>query len=748
MQINRPSNDIINISLHVPVKGRSREDALIQDITEHGLDKNSIWRKPVTHGIFWEKILRPICNLFQGLQKWCQYQDFKHNLSALRSELRSKETIPVAVEGMNSPDDTKKIFHVYTKAIRQVITTLDSKKQSELRSLIDEIDTLVDAREFTVSLPKELQEIKNLQKAIQDDSLQSIGVLREFEERAKKLPGYSESTLENEIRLSHCLLKAKELASEIPKKTASEFLVSAEAAQNKLMAYTSFTKLDSKNQEATLSYFKTLIQEPLGTILKQEEQKCLKEGQTELTNLKKKIEANSFSQEELTEYQNFIRTKLAELDAVNNSVISRYNEAKPTEKAAFFENYIQERLKQNRQVAASLVAIDKLLSQKISAPTVDGANRALASMSEEPRRDIVDITAIAKKSGLRLYADGAKDAIISTAAWATGSRDMLATSSSTYGYAMQAIGSAATFVIYASLGALIGKFGNLGSIAYGIGAVSISAMLPQAKKDLLPNASKTVQLLTGPLIMASYALIAPAVYAAKRDHLTPLRQAQGTVTKNIHQVKTTIDTTHEHATALNKTIPEAKTAIDNISTTTREMQSVSNNMKETLSAMKEDVTSLRNEIPLAQKDLSACKPDTCAGVVQNITNRVQEHIVGIDQKAVKFEGALHEQLDLNKNLQGNLTVLDQKNTILQSQVCQLQEDGRALLANNTKLQESVANLENIINPQRSFWNIFSDTALGGAVGAAGVGLLFIPGFQAPGALLISAGAGYAAGLYQ
>ncbi len=748
MRINNPSNDIINYSLDVPVQGRPREVAIEQDIQQNGLDKNSVWRRPVTNGIFWEKILRPICNLFEKLQKWCQYQDFKHNLSALKKELQEKSTICVRVIGLNSPEDTKKIFHVYTRALGHVIDhSLDSRKRSELHTLLGEIDTLVDKKEFSVSLPKELDEIKQVQRAIYDNDSGSLGALQELEEQAKSRPDYASSTLEREIRYAHCLIKAKEVVREFEGKSGSihDLVSSLEKAKAKLLTFSSFTKLDSHKQEAIVAYFNELAEEPFGKALLAEEQKQIDAGQKELETLKQKIEANSFSESELKDYQSFIRTKLSMLSIVDESVIANYKGAKTEDKAQFFSRFIEERLKQSRHFATSLRAIDSLITAKITPPTKEEAKETLDEIKGEVKGEVVDITSAAKKTGFRLWADGAKDAALATVGWATGSRDMLATSCSTYSFAIQAIGASATFAIYAGLGSLVGNFGHLGSIAYGIGAVSLSLCMPDVKKDLMPNASKSAQLLSGPIVMATYALIAPAVYALSKEQLTPLRDAQKNVTENILGVKKTIDSTSEHATALNKTIPEVKKSIDSITLTTKEMQQVNSNMRETITGMKEDVTNLRAEIPVAQRELEACQPNSCVGVVKNITNRVEAHIVKVDQKAELVQGALDVQLDLNKNLQGNLTVLDQKNTVLQTQVGQLQEDGKALLANNTKLQESVNHLENIINPQRSYWDVFSDSVYGGAVGAAGVGLLFIPGMQGPGALLISAGAGYAAG---
>ena len=631
--------------------------------------------------------------------------------------------------GINSPEDTKKIFHIYTRALRQVIDhNLDQKKSSELRSLLGEIDFLIDKKEFSVTLPPEFLEVKALQRAVADES--DIATrLKTFEEKVYARSDYPHSTLEREVRYTSCLIKAKEAASDVAEKgntfaTPHELVTYAEKAKSRLMATAAFSNLDAKKKEAALTFFTGQLEAPFATIIKAQEQRQIEAGQRELESIKSKIEEGAFSLDELKAHQVEIRQQLAALDGVESSVLARYNAATGFEKSQFFDDYIQERLRQNRQVASLVRTIDKLLSAKIGAPTAAQAKKTFTNMDQP----VVDITAACKKTGFRLWADGAKDAIISAAAWTTGSRDLLATSATTYSYAMQTLGATATFALYAGLGSFVGNFSHLGAIAYGVGAVALSGIMPSTKKAVMPQASYTVQLLTGPVVMASYAVIAPVTYALMREQLTPLRDAQNAVNHNVQQLKKTIDATQEHAQALDKTIPEVKKCVEDISDTTKGMKIGSDNIQNTLTDMKKELVELRSQ------------PDNVQKVVYHTDNIVSKGDV--------LDGQVDKMVELNQGLQSKVVNLEQKNGLLQGQVGQLQADGKALIINNSKLQESVSTLQNIINPQRNWWDVFSDSALGGAVGAAGVGLFFIPGMQVPGALLIASGAGYATGYHR
>lgn len=531
-------------------------------------------------------------------------------------------------------------------------------------------------------------------------------------------------------------------------------------------------------------------------------------GQMELKELRAKVTAGQLSANELQGNREAINAQLYLLKTANQTasqLANHYSTVPVVARPVFFQQYEQQLATKNREYVGLLESVGKAINAKLGPITpqeqesiADTANKVRLYLAGQPPA-VTDLTRASEASGWKPWMAKTLESVVG---WTTGTRDMFATSSVTHSTAITAIGAASTFAVYSSLGWLVGNLGPYASVAYGAGAVGASLLVPTIKKTYLSKSSKTVQALSGPLIMAGYALIAPVAGYLLAERVSSFRDAQNAVGQDIKKLKSTVNTTGEdvkqfnttvaeldqhvgtfndkimpavkqHVGAFQSTVAETSQDVAAFTNKTIALKGQTQQVAQTAVHLQDGAQSLQQITTAAQDQLAVCTPNTCREIAQSVAGQVGQQVAQIEQQAdvlsgqvvqltkitgeltqdvAKFQnkaerlGAnLQDLMQDNVHLQGNATLLEKCLIKAEGQVQTLKTDVVHLEADNAKLAMSVDALDKRLHPTREIGQKIFDGIVGGFVTAAGVGIGCIPGFQVPGVLIATAGVGHIAG---
>lgn len=713
-------------------------------------------------------VLEQISNRLASLQKTVQnLPDYKESLleqevvfaSLMLQAKRQAQVAGTTVEQMLSGVDSARLALVQCEDFKKI----PAQKQDEVVALFDE-----------QVKPVLIEQCKEALKDLEKRSIQDIRTLGKDDAKALE-------ALRNRV----CEDVAKE-ASNLQKSTVGSLIYSDVLKE--------FEKISESIGNALLHSQPAL--------------EVYEGGQMELKELRAKVASGHMSAEELQAHREAINAQLILLKAANQTasqLADHYSTVQVVARPVFFQQYEGQLAEKNREYMRLLEDVGKAINAKLG-PISPQEQESIADTANKVRlylagqsAAVTDLTRASEASGWKPWmANTLKSAV----GWTTGTRDMFATSSVTHSTAINAIGAASTFAVYSSLGWLVGNLGPYASVAYGAGAVGASLLVPTIKKAYQSKSSRTVQALSGPLIMAGYALIAPVAGYLLAERVSSFRDAQNAVTADIKKLKSTVDETaadvqqfnatvselDQHVGSLNnKIMPDLKQHVHEFESTVAQtgqdvvivtdktiaLQGQTQQVAQTAARLQEGAQSLKHLATEAQDQLAVCTPQNCGEVAQSVAGQVGQQVLHIEQQAdalngqvvqlAKVNGELAEKLAIvhvdaehlkanlqdlmqdNVHLQGNATLLEKCLIKAEGQVQTLKTDVVHLEADNAKLAMSVDALDKRLHPTREVGQKIFDGVIGGLVTAAGVGIGFIPGFQVPGALIATAGVGHIVG---
>ena len=281
MKINQACSEIINRALSIKKKDQSqpRETAVALDILNNISQNESTWRQPIKQN-FLERILRPIRNLI-CTKAFCQYQDIKNNLSAMQDELSSSGPIIFKVSNLNQQSELHHIrgeanglLHAYTQSLEQAVKNsdlLNPQMKNALSAMIKDINRALNEKKLGLQLPTDLSKYFNdvarlrVPLDAKDVPIENIYTqAAEIQEKARLLPGYANSTLEEEIQYTFAHLEAKQQLLNIKKeietaplgeKIVERFQVACAKARDQLQISPRFAQLNPEKKQEIIAAF-------------------------------------------------------------------------------------------------------------------------------------------------------------------------------------------------------------------------------------------------------------------------------------------------------------------------------------------------------------------------------------------------------------------------------------------------------------------------------------------------------------
>lgn len=469
------------------------------------------------------------------------------------------------------------------------------------------------------------------------------------------------------------------------------------------------------------------------------------EGIEELKDLADKIRNSKLSTNDLKSHQINIEHQIALLENTNqySTIIDRSALAPENQKRPFFKQYIEQLLNHKGHYINQLKEMGGLIRQQIGALTaaqmaqIKNAADAARKIMEDNHfglgtHSVNDITHALRKSGYKPWMASATDVVASTAMWTTGTRDSFATACATHSKATEVIGAVAAGTIFAGLGWYIGDLGPIGAPLLGLAGLGVSAMMPEIKTMIgLPKSNRAVQLIAGPLIMATFALGAP--YLASKWMAPPvIAEPEKKVHEDFAKIQNDTKTIDQQCSIINKQASIMNTTLAQSRENLGKMQGTVNKLGTAVKEIKVTAEDALLQAQQIEQIASGKNPDIQE--VQDVIPDLVSNIKYIGDKAEKSDqliGQLKGNLSLEQSNNANLQVA---NNALQGANIELQGANVALQGH---FEELKADTTEALHPTRGlFWRV-----MGGVATVAGVGVMCvpIPPLQVAGGVLAAAG---------